>query len=90
MPQALQLPLLCLGTSKASDDYAACVRESIRLGGCSASRSLFVGAVSAALGCNRAGAADPLGIPTDWLAQLAEPDRMKALAEQLAARCAGP
>ena len=92
MPQALQLPLLCLGVSSPNEgigrcDYARRVRESIRLGGCSASRSILVGAVSAALGARGDGA---LGVPGDWLARLAEPDRMRALAIEVAARCTAP
>ena len=35
------------------DSYAQCVRESIRLGGCTASRSIYVGAICAALQCHK-------------------------------------
>lgn len=91
MPQALQLPLLCLATTESSGgDYAACVREAIRLGGCSASRAIFVGAVSAALGCD-GGEDGPTdgegGVPAAWVAKLAEPERMRSLATELAMHC---
>jgi len=78
VPQALQLPLLCLGvgTTTGAVDYASCVREAIRLGGCSASRSLFVGAVAAALDD---------GCPQAWIEQLAEPARVTELARKVAA-----
>lgn len=77
MPQALQLPLLCLGVAAGTGaaDYASCVREAIRLGGCSASRSLLVGAVAAALDD---------GCPQAWIEQLAEPDRVVELARKVA------
>lgn len=48
---------------------------------------MLVGAVSGALGARGDGA---LGLPADWLARLAEPDRMRALAIEVAARCAAP
>ena len=72
------------------DNYAQCVRESIRLGGCTASRSIYVGAICAALQChNNSSSRDTnnklvLGVPEDWVAQLAEPERMKDLAIKVA------
>ena len=93
MPHALQLPLLCPGVSSPDkgigryDCKARRVRESTWLGGCSASRSILVGAVSGALGARSEGA---LGLPPDWLARLAEPDRMRGLAIKATARCAAP
>jgi len=58
LPQALQLPLLCLGTcsfgegdgeKQTTDLFTRAVRSAILFGGCSSSRALFVGACSAAL-----------------------------------------
>ena len=59
-------------------DYAATVREAMRLGGCSASRCLFVGACSAAL------AGKPP--PDEWLAHFDQGKRteLAGLAEQVA------
>jgi ADP-ribosylglycohydrolase len=86
MPQALQLPLLCLGVTMSSDgkedNYAQCVRESIRLCGCTASRSIYVGAICAALQDTNNKLV--LGVPEDWVARLAEPERMKDLAVKVA------
>ena len=63
MPQALQLPLLCLGIHTAAAQaelYTDSVREVIRLGGCSASRAAFVGACAAAMSGMQS-------IPDEWL-----------------------
>ena len=84
MPQALQLPLLCLATSQWSGDYQECVRDAIRLGGCSASRAIFVGAVSAALSC---GHTEEGGVPPAWISKLADPEGMQSLAKKVAAHC---
>jgi len=70
MPQALQLPLLCLGLAPDAANYPVVVREALRLGGCSASRALFVGACSAAL------AAEPP--PEDWMAHFSDSKRAEA------------
>jgi hypothetical protein len=72
------------------DNYAQCIRESIRLGGCTASRSIYVGAICAALQCHNNNSSScsndklVLGVPEDWVAQLAEPERMKDLAVKIA------
>mmetsp|Transcript_11321 Transcript_11321/g.22385 ORF Transcript_11321/g.22385 Transcript_11321/m.22385 type:complete len:89 (-) Transcript_11321:243-509(-) len=83
MPQALQVPLLCCAsaTLPAADDvcyYEEAVREAIRLGGCSASRAIFVGACAAALS-----GSPP---PDDWMARFGESKRTEVLelAEALA------
>lgn len=78
MPQALQLPLLCLGTASDPTDFVAVVREAMRLGGCSASRALFVGACAGAL------SSEPL--PDAWLARFGQEkrDEVEGIARKIA------
>lgn len=76
------MPLLCLGVpgnNKESDvSYETLVRRAIRLGGCSSSRSMFVGACAAALESKR--------LPDDWVARFEKEkmSEMNATSNQLA------
>ena len=62
-----------------AQNYEEVVREALRLGGCSASRALFVGACSAAV------AATPP--PDAWLAHFSDSKRIEAVsvAQKIAA-----
>lgn len=55
------VPLVVLGARTDATDYAAVVRDAIRIGGCSASRGMLAGACAAALN------GDPACVPVDWL-----------------------
>jgi len=61
---ALQLPLLCLGTTAEPVSFSSALTSSISLGGCVHLRSIIVGACSAALAA-RAGHSQP--VPADML-----------------------
>lgn len=74
---ALQVPLLCLALSGVDGGagYQNCVRQSILLGGCSASRSIFAGAMSAALQSHQGHV-----VPQTWIRQVSVHEKMAVVA----------